>query len=114
MFLAGEFSGKIQAVICWVQGGFYGFGLWEVEMLWVWVTGVTLVFTATWFNEVRHQREHVAHITKNAQFYLYGLSTMGTGKRSKKYGAAIRLYVHIAGAYANKLTTEMMDGQQCT
>jgi hypothetical protein len=27
----------------WVQGGSYGFGLWEVKMLWVWIMGVTLV-----------------------------------------------------------------------
>jgi hypothetical protein len=43
MFFAGEFYHKIEAVFCWVRGGFYGFGLWEVEMLWVWVMGVTLV-----------------------------------------------------------------------
>ncbi len=27
----------------WVRGGFYGFRLWEVKMLWVRVMGVTLV-----------------------------------------------------------------------
>jgi hypothetical protein len=43
MFLDREFSYEMEAVFCWVQGGFYGFGLWEVEMLWVWVMGVTLV-----------------------------------------------------------------------
>jgi hypothetical protein len=43
MFLDGEFPHKIEAVFCWVQGGFYGFGLWEVKMLWVQVMGVTLV-----------------------------------------------------------------------
>ncbi len=39
----GEFSHKIEADFCWVWEGFYGFGLWEVEMLWVRVMGVTLV-----------------------------------------------------------------------
>jgi hypothetical protein len=43
MFLAGEFSHKIEAVFAGFEGVFYGFGLWEVEMLWVWVMGVTLV-----------------------------------------------------------------------
>jgi hypothetical protein len=43
MFLAGEFSYKIEAVFCWVRRGFYGFGSWEVKMLWVRVMGVTLV-----------------------------------------------------------------------
>jgi hypothetical protein len=37
MFLGGEFPHKIEAVFGWVRGGFYGVGLWEVEMLWVWV-----------------------------------------------------------------------------
>ncbi len=41
-FLPGEFS-VYETVFCWVQGGFYRFGLWEVEVLWVWVMGVTLV-----------------------------------------------------------------------
>jgi hypothetical protein len=43
MFLAGEFPHKIEAVFCWIRGGFYGFVLWEVEMLCVRVMGVTLV-----------------------------------------------------------------------
>jgi hypothetical protein len=43
MLFAGKFSLKIEAVFCWIRGGFYGFGLWEVKMLWVWVRGVTLV-----------------------------------------------------------------------
>ncbi len=43
MFFAGEFPHKIEAVLSWVWGGFYGFGLWEFEMLWVWVMEVTLV-----------------------------------------------------------------------
>ncbi len=38
------FPHKIEAVFCWVQGGFYGSGLWKVKMLWVQVMGVTLVF----------------------------------------------------------------------
>jgi hypothetical protein len=43
MFLVGEFSYKIEAVVgIWVQDGF---GLWEVKMLWVWVMGVTLVYS---------------------------------------------------------------------
>jgi hypothetical protein len=49
MFFAGElFPHKIEAVFCWVEGGFYGFGLWEVKMLWLWVKGVTLVVSETW------------------------------------------------------------------
>jgi hypothetical protein len=44
MFLAGEFSHKIEAVFF---AGFkeflYGFGLWEVKMLWVQVMGLTLM-----------------------------------------------------------------------
>jgi hypothetical protein len=39
MFLAGEFSHKIEAVFAGFEGGFYGFGLWEVKMLLVWVMG---------------------------------------------------------------------------
>jgi hypothetical protein len=49
MFLAGELPElphKIEAVFGWVQWGFYGFGLWEVKMLWVRVMGVTLVDNA--------------------------------------------------------------------
>ncbi len=45
MFLVGEFSHKIEAVFCWVRGGFYGFGLWEVKMLWFWVMRETLVYS---------------------------------------------------------------------
>jgi hypothetical protein len=37
------FPHKIEAVICWVQGGSYGFALWEVKMLCVQVMVVTLV-----------------------------------------------------------------------
>jgi hypothetical protein len=42
MFLAGEFPHKIEAVFLLdLRGFFYGFGLWEVEMLRVQVMGVT-------------------------------------------------------------------------
>jgi hypothetical protein len=58
MFLAGEFLHNIEDVFCcvrfphnieavffWIRGVFYGFGLWEVKMLWIQVTGVTLVIS---------------------------------------------------------------------
>jgi hypothetical protein len=34
---------RLKLFIAGFVGFFYGFGLWEVEMLWVWVMGVTLV-----------------------------------------------------------------------
>jgi hypothetical protein len=43
MLLAGRQTHKNKAFFLWVRGGFYGFGLWEVNMLWVWIMGVTLV-----------------------------------------------------------------------
>jgi hypothetical protein len=45
LFLAGEFPHKIEAVFLLGSRGFYGFGLWKVEMLWVRGTGGTLVVT---------------------------------------------------------------------
>ncbi len=42
MLLAGRQTNKNRAFF-WFRGGFYGFGLWEVKMLWVWIMGVTLV-----------------------------------------------------------------------
>jgi hypothetical protein len=58
MFLVEEFLHKIEAVFagfdspairlriffCLIRGGFYGFGLWEVKMLWVQVMGEALVY----------------------------------------------------------------------
>ncbi len=44
MFFARKFPHKIEAVFAGFEGIFNGFGLWKVEMLCVWVMGVTLVF----------------------------------------------------------------------
>jgi hypothetical protein len=40
MLLAGEFSHTVEAGF---KGVFYGFGLWAVKMLWVWIMGGILV-----------------------------------------------------------------------
>jgi hypothetical protein len=44
MLFAGGFPNKVEAVFFlfyffWAWGGFYGCGLWEVEMLWVCIYG---------------------------------------------------------------------------
>jgi hypothetical protein len=43
IFFAGRYFHKNEAVICWGQGGFCGFGLWEAPTLWGEVMGGTLV-----------------------------------------------------------------------
>jgi hypothetical protein len=47
MLLAGKQTHKNKAFFMGstVLGGFYGFVLWEVKMLWVWIMGVTLVIS---------------------------------------------------------------------
>jgi hypothetical protein len=39
MFFAGKFPHKILKLFFAGLEGFYGFGLWEVKMLWVWTSG---------------------------------------------------------------------------
>jgi hypothetical protein len=43
MFLAWDIPIRLKLFFGGFEGVFMGFGSWEVEMLWVWVMGVTLV-----------------------------------------------------------------------
>jgi hypothetical protein len=62
MFLAG-FDSPITLRLFLVRGGFYGFGLWEVKMLWVQIMGVTLVWS-----EQRFIRRKSAELNKNIAY----------------------------------------------
>ncbi len=83
LVFAGRLSHKSGALFCWVQRGFYGCGLWEVEMLWVRVMGVTLVFLVL--------SSHRSHVRRINRIYIHTVKSL-TWKANEFQTAKINSY----------------------